>query len=239
MKHRPLWVFAALLASALPALAHFPIAIPQEPFPQRGEVVRVVYGFGHPFEATRVDAPPLSGAFVHLPSGERQALTPAAHSAQGVKAWALEFTPQERGDHILVVESKPVGHGGGSLQDLVKVVIPVSGVQRGWDRSLGLALEVVPLTRPYGLAPGAHLRVQIQALGKPVPHAKVEVERLNLRAPEPLPAEPFITGVEKANAQGELAVSLTAAGWWVLACEVEGPDGVGRRAIFWVLVGSG
>ena len=239
MKHCPLWFTAAVVAGTLPALAHFPIAIPERPFPERGEATRLIYAFGHPYEATRADAPPLAGAWLCAPSGAREALAPQAHSAQGAKAWALEYTPKERGDHLLVLQTKPLSHGEQTLQDFVKVVIPVGGVQRGWDRSLGLELELVPLTRPYGLAPGAHLRVEVQAKGKPVPGARVEVERLNLQAPATLPPEPFITGVEKANGQGELAATLSAPGWWVLACEVEGPDGVHRRASLWVLVGEG
>jgi hypothetical protein len=56
------------------------------------------------------------------------------------------------------------------LQDSVKVVLHVQA-QKGWDAVAGLAgsgLELVPLTRPYGLQPGIAFQAQVLADGKPL-----------------------------------------------------------------------
>ncbi|MBL4848406.1 MAG: DUF4198 domain-containing protein [Planctomycetes bacterium] len=227
----------SLLLAALPLFPHFPIAVPEAVFLKRGQTTRVVYGFGHPFEATRV-AVARPKVWLYPPKGQRHALTPKATTFQEVQAWAMDLTPKERGDHLLVIEGQPVLHGRETLRDLVKVVIPVGGVERGWDRSLGLDLEIVPLTRPYGLTPGASFRFLVLAKGKPVPGLTVQVERLNAVPPKSLPPEPFRTGAEKLNPQGAGSATLSARGWWILAVEGPSQGGTRLRASLWVYVGK-
>ena len=228
---------ASLLLVTLPLFPHFPIAVPEAVFLKSGQSTRVVYGFGHPFEATRVDAG-RPKVWLHPPQGERLALTPQPTTIQKAKGWAIDVAPQTRGDHLLVIEGAPVAHGRETVRDWLKVVIPVGGVQRGWDRRLGLELEIVPLTRPYGLAPGASFRFEVQAKGKPAPGLRVEVERLNLSPPQSLPAEPFMTGVEKLNSRGEGATTLSQRGWWILAVTGPAQAGTRPRASLWVYVGA-
>lgn len=225
-----------LPAFLIPLWAHFPIAIPASAL-TKGEATRVRFAFGHPFEATRVDVA-RPKAWVYPPSGERSELTPSAAKEGDAQVWDLSVTPQVRGDHLLVLRGEPIKHGREQLQDWVKLVLPVGQVQRGWDRSLGLDLEIVPLSRPYGLVKGTSFRFTVQAKGKPLPGAMVEVERLNAVAPEPLPPEAEITRVEKTDALGNAAATLDQSGWWIVAVTGPAQDGVHPRASLWVYVGA-
>jgi nickel transport protein len=225
-----------IFALVIPLWAHFPIALPSGEL-KRGQASEVQFSFGHPFEATRVDvAKPR--AWLYPPAGEPQEISPNPRQESGAKAWSLSLTPQVRGDHILVVEGQPVQHGREKIRDWVKVVLPVGQVQRGWDRSLGLDLEVVPLSRPYGLVVGTSFRFTVQQKGKPLAGALVEVERLNSKAPSPLPPEAEITRVEKSDALGNAAATLDHAGWWIVSVTGPAHEGVHPRASLWVYVGS-
>ncbi len=223
-------------ALLVPIWLHFPIALPTSDF-KRGQATQVRFAFGHPFEATRIDVKQPQ-AWLYPPTGERQALEASAAQDQGAKAWTLSVTPKERGDHLLILAGQPVEHGRQQLRDWVKLVLPVGGVQRGWDRSLGLDLEIVPLSRPYGLVPGTSFRFTVHAKGKPLPGAMVEVERLNASAPKILPPEAQITRVEKSDALGNAAATLDQPGWWIVAVTGPAQEGVHPRASLWVYVGS-
>jgi len=223
-------------ALVIPLWAHFPIAIPASEL-KRGQATKVRFSFGHPFEATRVDVK-RPRAWLYPPKGERSALEASAAQGSAAKAWTLSVTPQVRGDHLLILAGQPVQHGRQQLQDWVKLVLPVGGVQRGWDRSLGLDLEIVPLSRPYGLVPGTSFRFTVQAKGKPLPGAMVEIERLNETAPKTLPPEPLITRVEKSDALGNAAATLDQGGWWIVAVTGPAHEGVHPRASLWVYVGT-
>jgi cobalt/nickel transport protein len=111
---------------------------------------------------------------------------------------------------------------------------------------VGLPVEIEPLVRPYGLWTGNTFRGIVRKGGKPVPFAEIEVEYYNEgRAVEP-PADPFVTQVVKAGADGEFAYTMPRAGWWGFAALVDGdepmanPDGemvdVELGGLMWVRV---
>lgn len=223
-------------AFLIPLWAHFPIALPTREL-KRGQASEVHFSFGHPFEATRVDVAKPE-AWLYPPTGERVEIAPKAIKDRGAQAWSLPVTPVGRGDQILVVAGQPVQHGREKIRDWLKLVLPSGPVQRGWDRSLGLDLEIVPLSRPYGLVVGTSFRFVVHRQGKPIPGLLVEVERLNAKAPEPLPPEPEITRVEKCDAAGNAAATLDHEGWWIVSVTGPAHEGVHARASLWVYVGS-
>lgn len=231
----PLALLACGLASA--AWAHFPLLLPDQPEGALGKPTRLELTYGHPFEVERGAARKPAALRVHPPRGAAQDLTGALAPTgeEATRGWAASFTPQERGDHVVDLEAAPVEHEGRTVRDFVKLVLHVPAVQRGWDRVLGRPLELVPLTRPYGVPAGSAFRAQVLASGKPVPGALVEVEQRHEAAPSELPPEPLITRVEKADPQGCFATTLGAPGWWVLCAEVEAGAEV-HRAALWVHV---
>lgn len=226
-----------LLLLAGTALAHFPILLPATPWGRVGEELELVHSFGHPFEVERAPAARPLRFSVFPPDGDAVDLLPTLGEEGAARMdWRARYTPRQRGDHLVALTS-PVGeHDGRPWQDFTKLVLHVPAVQRGWDRVLGDPLEVVPLTRPYGIAVGASVRAEVLADGQPLAHAVVEVERCNTTAPDPLPPEPFVTRVEKTDRSGALATTLERAGWWILSARRDTPSGT-QRASLWVHVG--
>jgi cobalt/nickel transport protein len=88
-----------------------------------------------------------------------------------------------------------------------------------------LAVEIVPLDKPYANWVGGVFRAVIMAGGQPVPHAEVEIEYLNHEPQieqqrfDPVgkvtaPQNSFITMSIRADAQGQITIGLPRAGWW-------------------------
>ncbi len=50
-----------------------------------------------------------------------------------------------------------------------KVMVPVFGVDDGWDAPTGAKTEILPLTRPFGNYAGNVFRGQVILNGKPAP----------------------------------------------------------------------
>lgn len=235
---RKLVVFVApLLLLSGTALAHFPLLFPATPWGALGQEVELVHAFGHPFEVERAPAARPARWSVFPPSGAPVDLLPQLGAEAGPRdEWRARYTPRERGDHVVSLTGPVTEHEGERAQDFVKVVLHVPAVQGGWDRVLGDPLEVVPLTRPYGVVVGGSVRAEVLADGQPLAHAAVEVEYCNTTPPDPLPPEPFVTRVEKTDRVGAFSTTLERAGWWILSASRDTPAGV-QRASLWVHVG--
>ena len=98
-----------------------------------------------------------------------------------------------------------------------KVVVNGFGLEEGWDDEVGLKTEIVPLTRPYGLYTGNVFQGIVKVNGKPVPFTKVEVEYYNKDGKLTAEADPLITQVIKADANGVFTYAMPRAGWWGFA----------------------
>lgn len=234
---RSIVVTAPLLLLASAALAHFPILFPATPWGTLDREVELIHAFGHPFEVERAPASRPVRWTVFPPKGAPVDLLPTLGEGEEKRQeWRARYTPKERGDHVVALTG-PVGqHDGRAYQDFTKVVLHVPAVQGGWDRVVGDLLEIVPLTRPYGIVVGGSVRAEVLADGQPLAHAEVEVEYCNDAPPEALPAEPFITRVEKTDRSGAFSTTLERAGWWILSASRDTPGGT-QRAALWVHVG--
>jgi cobalt/nickel transport protein len=215
--------------------------LPQTASARKGEPVTVVYLWGHPFEHQLFDAPAPRGILVLAPDGKQVNLgkslekVSAVTSGKKVVAYRLPFTPDLRGDYLFTLETNPIWMDEDQefFQDTVKVVLHVQA-QRGWDAAAGLPLEILPLTRPYGLQPGMTFQAQVVAaesgLGKrrtqPVASTLVEIEHYNPEPPAQLPPDEHMTRTAKTDPNGVVTCTLTEPGWWCLTAQREG----GKRA---------
>jgi uncharacterized GH25 family protein len=238
------------------AAAHFNMLLPQTASAKKGETITITYQWGHPFEHQLFDAPQPESLIVLLPDGKRAELTDKLVKTtreagdKEVTAYQLSLTPQQRGDHVFVLRTQPIWmeEDGEFLQDTVKMVLHVQA-QKGWDSILG-EFELVPLTRPYSLRPGAVFQVEMPPArrgGKDDPSSRfglVEIERYNAAPPKKLPPEEEITRTVRLDANGVATTTLDEAGWWCLT--VARPQGtrmhddksypLRQRATFWVFV---
>jgi cobalt/nickel transport protein len=229
------------------ARAHYHMLLPSPPSSKRGEAVTVNYRWGHPFEAQLFDADLPAQFFALAPDGQKLDLRSSLkkESVRGKTAYQAKFTPETRGDYLLIMNHASVfmEEDGEFLQDSVKVVLHVQA-QKGWDRSAGQAFEWVPLTRPYGLRAPTVFQAQILADGKPLPGSLVEIEHQHTTPPKKLPADEQITRTVKSDPNGVATCTLHEPGWWCITAQQDGGmrehNGkkvpVRRRATLWVFV---
>jgi len=120
--------------------------------------------------------------------------------------WVVVHTPLEWSDHDMCwVET--------TLRSVVHI-----GFSKGWQEPLGLAkLEMLPLTRPYGLLPGDVMRVKVMKSGKPVPNQMVYAERYYNKPPagEAPPIELLMRSAQ-TDGGGAAGITLRKSGWWVI-----------------------
>jgi cobalt/nickel transport protein len=253
---RSLFPLAAVLlaASAVPAEAHFNMLLPDKASAKKDEAVTLTYQWGHPFEHQLFDAPAPDKLTVLAPDGKATDLTKALEkttvpAAEGKKvaAYQLKFTPDQRGDFVFVLRTPPIWMEADEefFEDTVTVVLHVEA-QKGWDKAAADAIQLVPMTRPYGLQPGMVFQARVAGpvfLGT-VADALVEVERYNATPPKELPPDEQITRAVKTDPNAIATCTLTEPGWWSLTAHREGTrrerEGkkypVRQRATLWVFV---
>ncbi|MFN0058854.1 MAG: DUF4198 domain-containing protein [Planctomycetota bacterium] len=224
-------VLALMLLVSL-VRAHFVVIIPERATIAPGESLTVQYFEGHPFEHEISERTPTPRVLALVgPSGASQDLLPSLKAVGGTAGlFQFSLIAAERGDHHIVAEL-PLGlaHDGGAWQrNFIKVPLHVKA-QIGWDRVFGQRIEIVPLTRPYGLEAGMVFRGRVLFGGKPLADRLVEVEQYSPSPPaaESLPPEIMITRVVKTDELGTFIVSLDKPGWWALKAEEE--DGLAER----------
>jgi cobalt/nickel transport protein len=246
---RPLWALAALCLSVVPARAHYNMLLPEKHSVQRGEAVTFLYQWGHPFEHQLFDAPAPREVWQLSPGGTRLSVLGRLQKQvhPGPVKFFVRFQAEERGDYLFGLVSAPIWMEEEQefVEDFVKTVVHVQA-QRGWDATLGMELELVPLTRPYGLAAGCAFLTQGFRAGKPLANALVEVERYSDQAPSSMPPDEQITRTVKTDVNGVATCTLAEPGWWCITLQhLEGtrqhdgkPAPVRKRASFWVYVDS-
>jgi cobalt/nickel transport protein len=253
---RLLFPLAAVLmaASAVPADAHFNMLLPDKASVKKGEPVTFTYQWGHPFEHQLFDAPAPGKLTVLTPDGKATDLTKslektavAAAEGKKVTAYQLRFTPDQRGDFVFVLQTPPIWMEADEefFEDTVTVVLHVQA-QKGWDAAAADTVQLVPLTRPYGLQAGMTFQARVvgpESSGKAA-GALVEVERYNPAPPKELPPDEQITRAVKTDPNGVATCTLTEPGWWSVTAYRDGGtrerEGkkypVRQRATLWVFV---
>lgn len=238
-----------VVASSTSVEAHYHMLLPDKASAKTGEAVTLTFQFGHPFEHQIFDTDKPKQLFVLTPDGAKVDLSGnlekvAVDGADGKKvtAYRASFTPEKRGDHIVVALSAPASVEGEKLplQDFVKVIVHVQ-TQNGWDRSPAIAdfPELLPLTRPYGLKAGMAFRAEFtEPKGmetQPLAGLLVEIERFNAVSPKDLPPDEHITRSAKTDRVGTVTVTLTEPGWWAVTA-IRDTASVRQRATLWVHV---
>ncbi len=230
-------LFAVL---ARPSAGHFLVVIPATDAVESDEPTEISCRilFGHPMEQT----PPISigtPVSVLLKVGEATINLRDKLINLGDRDgpwWSVAIPLRRPGDHILLVEAPPHWEETERawIQHSAKVIVHFAGAQVGWNREIGLPVEIVPLTRPYGLWVGNCFRGQVLYRGKPAESIDVEVEFLNQGNRVQVAQEVRLTQVIKTDAQGIFCYGIPWAGWWGFAALVDGgsrpgPDGQPAR----------
>jgi cobalt/nickel transport protein len=228
------FILAAVAFSATPAFAHFQELLPSADVLPEGGAVSLDAVFTHPMERGPVMDMVRPEKLGVVRGGKPVDLLPKLQErkVEGQSTWRIEDTLDEPGAAIYYVEPKPYWEPseGKYIVHYAKVVVDAFASGEGWDRMIGLPVEIEPLVRPTGVWTGNAFRGVVRRDGTPVPFAAIEVEYVNDGAVK-APNEAFVTQVLKADAAGTFAYAMPRAGWWGFAALVEGdkklkaPDG--------------
>jgi len=246
-----------LLLAAGPCFAHFGTLVPSDDIITQDDSKNLALQvkFIHPMEGHYMEmARPKR--FGVLRNGK---VTDLRKSLQAVKGhgpgqtaqfsfWQTDYKIHRPGDYTFFVEPAPYWEPAEDkfIVHYTKVCVGALGLESGWDQPVGLETEIVPLSRPYGLWAGNLFSGRVLLKGKPVPFAEIEVEYLNEAAeggPIHPPADPFVTQVIKADANGVFHYAMPKPGWWGFAAlsdadwklQHEGVDkDVEIGAVYWV-----
>jgi cobalt/nickel transport protein len=227
------------LVSALPSQAHSHVYWPQTQgcYAKPGELVRWQYFWGHPFEMLISDAQPPK-FFIQTPQRKKENLAAKEitlkdqESGQDRKAFEVEYKPTEPGDYYLCLESPPyfIPEEQEFWQDYVKEPLHVQA-SKGWDQPVGLPVEIIPLTRPYGWPAGSVFKGQALAKNRALTRATLEIEKFNgffvsrAHLPKDRLGEensPLITRVTKTDHMGYFICTLDSPGWWNISVSAPG-----------------
>jgi uncharacterized GH25 family protein len=244
--------------SAGQADAHYHMLLTDKNSVKTGEEVVITYQFGHPYEHQLFDTLPPASAAIYRPDGtlldvkmNLKKVEVASEKDKKVTAYELTFTPEQRGDHIVVFTSPEVAIEGEKLPivDTAKVVVHVQ-TQNGWERrsahNNNQAVDLTPLTRPYGLRAGMIFRaVFVEVHGerrgqnseapRPIRGAAVEVEHFNPQPPKQLPPDEHTTYTARTDDNGIMASTLPDPGWWAVTA-IRPTDKRIDRCTFWIYV---
>lgn len=228
MRHLTKALIVALLltAFAAPSRAHFGAIIPSDDIVSAKDpkTLRLRVAFMHPFEGHYMDMQKPE-AFTVTARGKRHDLLEALKKkpVKGKAAWEASYNITRPGDYVFTVSPRPYWEPAERkfIVHYTKVVVNALGLEEGWDAEAGLPVEIVPLTRPYGLWAGNVFQGLVKKNGKPLPFAEVEVEFLNEGGKVSAPDDPFITQVIKADAGGVFTYAMPREGWWVFSALTE------------------
>jgi len=234
-----LTLFLSVMVSAH---AHFHTFFPDGSpncYAKRGKEITFKYFWGHPYEYIIFDAP-TPKFYVLKPDGKKDEVKlkeikmKDKETGKMRAAYEVKYKPTALGDSYLCLEAPAIFVEEEELfwKDYVKQPIHVMS-ERGWDKPVGLEIEMVPLTRPYGIEEGFVFKGQALYKGKPLPNAHVEIEKYNgfYVKGKNLPIDqfgnedvPMITRAAKTDVNGYVVYTLDEPGWWMISVAHEGGE---------------
>lgn len=205
-----------------PVLAHFGMLIPSKATVSKADpkTVDMQISFSHPFELKGMDmAKPK--AFGVMSGGSKEDLLGTLKPIQvmGKSAWSSQFALKKPGVYIFYMDPEPYWESAEDsfISHYTKVVVPAFGEEAGWDKEVGQKIEIVPLTRPFGLYAGNVFQGIVKVDGKPSAYAEVEIEFYNKDNKVEAPTEYMVTQSVKTDRNGVFTYAAPKAGWWGFA----------------------
>lgn len=214
--------------SLIPTLsaAHFQILIPNQAIVTSHKIITLSAQFTHPMEQgplMNMDTPQRFGV---LFNGESHDLlsTLESHQEQGKTWFSTTYEVKQPSDYVFFLEPTPYWEASEEKMIIhyTKVIVDAFDAENGWETLVKFPVEIQPLVRPYGLWTGNLFRGVVLFQQQPLPFATIEVEYFNENQEINIPADPFITQIIKADANGTFAYAMPVAGWWGFAALVEG-----------------
>lgn len=226
-----LFIFA--LAFPVLASAHFGAAIPSRAMvmDKKEASLKLEVGFIHPFARQGMAMLKPERLFVRH-NGKDEELTEVLSETEffGQRAWQTDYTVKEPGVYTFASIPKPYYEAAEDsfIIHYAKTTVAAFGEEDGWDEPLGLPIEIIPLTRPFGNYAGNVFAGKAVRNDKPLPNAIVEVENLNRDGLHEAPNAYFETQTLKTDSNGVFVYGVPWPGWWGFAVLAEGPEKIER-----------
>jgi cobalt/nickel transport protein len=211
---------ALVLGLAIPALAHFGMVIPDKNLVDRPGELGLEFRFWHPMENSGMDLAKPKAAGVVLGS-KKADLLPSLKQMKKGKAtwWKGSYKIKRPGDYIFYMEPQPYWEPAEDcfIIHYTKTIVDALNAEEGWDKPLGNKIEIIPLTRPFGLWAGNSFTGKVLYKGQPLAGADVEVEFYNSKGDMEIPSPAYVAQVIKTDSKGVFTFALPFGGWWGFA----------------------
>jgi cobalt/nickel transport protein len=221
MRPAVLIVLFFVYSLAVPAQAHFGMVVPDHNLVAKDgpKAVNLDMRFWHPMEnqGLNLEKPKLEVVTKGQKQDVSSSLSP--NVIHGKQAWKAEYPVKAPGVSIFAMtppaywepaEKKYIIH-------LTKTIISAFGGDEGWDKPVGMKLEIVPMVKPFALYAGNVFTGKVLYKGKALGNAEVEVEFFNKDASVKTPDEAYVTQVVKTDSNGVFTYAAPWAGWWGFA----------------------
>lgn len=218
-----LMLLFVVLCQTAAAVAHYPILIGDRSpiISKMGETYVLTYGRGHLYDPKWTEAPEPDWIRAYTADGMTLDLKSIARTEDltiklnhSVKhpgdTWIVYHTPLEWSDHDRAW-----------TESTVRTIIHLK-LFLGWKEPIGLPLEIVPMTRPYGIMPGDTFSTQLLYEGKPLSGATIHAEKYYMPPmKKPYPPDEIITRTAQTDPMGRASLTLHSPGWWILFTSYE------------------
>lgn len=218
----------SIFLGAACAWAHFGMIIPSSStvMDRAAGDIELEISFSHPFAGQGMNMR-LPKKFGVWRDGEYtdllSALTP--EKIMDAAAFKASFQLTLPGVYAFAVEPEPYFEAAEDrfIIHYAKTVVGAFGAEEGWEKPLGLPVEIVPKLRPFANYAGNVFVGQVLFNGKPAPNALVEVEAYNRSGLRRAPNAYFETQTIFCDENGIFAFGIPWPGWWGFAalCDSE------------------
>jgi cobalt/nickel transport protein len=200
-------------------LAQFAMIIPSDSMVMQEEdrEVKVTLSYSHPFEGKGTDMAKPSQFGVKNYRWKKSLVSLLEKTdVMGNEGWEVVYRLARPGVYVFYVEQEPlwVPEEDRFVSYNAKTVVAVSGSEEGWDETVDLTVEIIPLTRPFGLYTGNVFQGVVMLDRKPLPLVKVEIVYYNKNGRAVAPADFMIIQVVKTDSNGVFTYAAPRAGWW-------------------------
>ncbi len=215
-------IFLGLTFILLPSIcmAHFgTIMLKNTMLDQYTRKTQAIFAFIHPFEQNGMDLEiPDKVEMINLTTGEKIDLINflIPKKILNHKAYKSNIAIKKPGVYCIYMIPKPYFEPAEDkfIKHITKTYLAAFGEEEGWSKPLGLEVEIVPLTRPFGLYAGNVFRGKVLRNGQPIAGAEVEVEYFNRGSKIKARNEYMVTQVVLTDDKGVFSYSPPAPGWW-------------------------
>ncbi len=149
----------------------------------------------------------------------------------GASIWETTYKIARPADYIFFMQPKPYWEPAEDkfIVHFTKVIVDALGAQIGWDKSIadaaGIPVEIIPVSRPYGLYTGNLFTGRVVRDGKPVADSEVEVEFWG-RGQTKAPTDLHVRQVIKTDPNGVFSYAMPKSGWWGFSAIMEGSESI-------------